>query len=78
MARALSYGYHITVPYITVYRNRLLQAIQLAVLDLEEGHAPDPFRYSDYNVGHPSFGQNRAKPSKRFVEAGPSFGAYIS
>ena len=43
MARALSYGYHITVPYITVYRNRLLQAIQLAVLDLEEGHAPDPF-----------------------------------
>ena len=41
--------------FITVYRNRLLQAIQLAVLDLEEGHAPDPFRYSDYNVGHPSF-----------------------
>lgn len=43
------------MPFITVYRNRLLQAIQLAVLDLEEGHAPDPFRYSDYNVGHPSF-----------------------
>ena len=43
------------MPFITVHRNRLLQAIQLAVLDLEEGHAPDPFRYSDYNVGHPSF-----------------------
>jgi len=43
------------VAFITVYRNRLLQALQLAVLDLEEGHAPDPFRYSDYNVGHPSF-----------------------
>lgn len=41
--------------FITVYRSRLHQAIQLAVLDLEEGHAPDPFRYSDYNVGHPSF-----------------------
>jgi hypothetical protein len=41
--------------FITVYSSRLLQAIQLAVLDLEEGHAPDPFRYSDYNVGHPSF-----------------------
>jgi hypothetical protein len=41
--------------FITVYRNRLLQAIQLAVLDLEDGHAPDPFRYSDYNVGHPGF-----------------------
>lgn len=32
-----------------------MQAVQLAVSDLEEGHAPDPFRYSDYNVHHPSF-----------------------
>lgn len=43
------------MPFLTVYRSRLVQAVQLAVLDLEEGHAPDPFRYSDYNVGHPSF-----------------------
>ena len=38
-----------------VSRNRLLQALQMAVLDLEEGHAPDPFRYVDYNLQDPSF-----------------------
>jgi len=27
----------------------------MAVLDLEEGHAPDPFRYADYNLRDPSF-----------------------
>jgi hypothetical protein len=27
----------------------------MAVLDLEEGHAPDPFRYADYNLENPSF-----------------------
>jgi Reverse transcriptase (RNA-dependent DNA polymerase) len=41
--------------FITVYKNRLHQALQMAVLDLEEGHAPDPFRYSDYNLQNPSF-----------------------
>jgi len=41
--------------FITVYRARLYQALQMAVLDLEEGHAPDPFRYSDYNLENPSF-----------------------
>jgi hypothetical protein len=29
---------------IFVSRSRLYQALQMAVLDLEEGHAPDPFR----------------------------------
>ena len=56
MAGNYSYSYHtLRMGFITVYRGRLLQALQLAVLDLEEGHAPDPFRYSDYNVGHPEF-----------------------
>src|SRR5579862_5240088 len=41
--------------FIKVSRPRLFQALQMAVLDLEEGHAPDPFRYSDYNLRHPSF-----------------------
>lgn len=41
-------------PFITVYRSKLLQALQMAVLDLEEGHAPDPFRYADYNLANPS------------------------
>ena len=27
----------------------------MAVLDLEEGHAPDPLRYADYNLQDPSF-----------------------
>lgn len=40
---------------IFVSRNRLFQALQMAVLDLEEGHAPDPFRYADYNLQDPSF-----------------------
>jgi len=43
------------MPFITVYKNRLHQALQMAVLDLESGHAPDPFRYSDYNLRDPSF-----------------------
>src|SRR6185437_3307545 len=40
---------------IFVSRNRLRQALQMAVLDLEEGHAPDPLRYADYNAKDPSF-----------------------
>lgn len=41
--------------FIHVSRDKLLQALQMAVLDLEEGHAPDPFRYADYNLQDPSF-----------------------
>jgi hypothetical protein len=41
--------------FIYVSRNKLLHALQMAVLDLEEGHAPDPFRYVDYNLQDPSF-----------------------
>src|SRR5580704_6633986 len=43
------------MPLISIDRNRLLKAVQLAVLDLEEGHAPDPFRFADYNLAHPNF-----------------------
>src|ERR1700722_14694277 len=43
------------MPFIAVQRTRLYRALQMAVLDLEEGHAPDPFRYSDYNLENPSF-----------------------
>ena len=39
---------------ISVYKGRLAQALQMAVLDLEEGHTPDPFRYSDYSPSQPS------------------------
>lgn len=42
-------------PFFFVSRNKLLHALQMAVLDLEEGHAPDPFRYADYNLQDPSF-----------------------
>ncbi len=43
------------VSFIFVSRSKLLHALQMAVLDLEEGHAPDPFRYADYNLRDPSF-----------------------
>ena len=41
--------------FVPIHRERLRHSLQMAVLDLDEGHAPDPFRYADYNLVHPSF-----------------------